>query len=276
MKNILKNIVTLFLLVITISCEDVVDIPLKNGTPKLVIDANLTWPKGTSGTNQIIKLSISNDFYTNEIKIASGAIVTVTDSDNTVFSFIQTPNTSDYVCNNFVPVINKEYTLKVIYEGETYTAKNKLLATPQFEPEVEQTSSPGLGDKEIIKVKISFQDNGLEDNYYLLSTKNPKFVFPEYFALEDRFTQGKMMYDTYLSEDLKKDDILKFSIQGITRSYYNYINKIISISGQNSGSPFTTPPAVVRGNIFNQTNEKNYPFGYFSLSEIDKKEYTIK
>jgi hypothetical protein len=224
----------------------------------------------------VIKLSLSNGFYTNNITIATGATVTVTDSDNNVFNFIQNPNTPDYVCTNFVPVINKEYTLRVVYDGETYTAKNKLLATPKFEPEVEQTSTPGLGDKEIIKIKVSFQDNGLEDNYYLLSTKIPKLVFPEYFAIEDRFTQGNVMYDTYLSEDIKKDDVIKFSIRGITKSHFNYINKIIAISGQNSGSPFSTPPAVVRGNIFNQTNTENYPFGYFSLSEIDKKEYTVQ
>ena len=276
MKHIFKQLLFSFLIAFTFSCEDVVDIPLETGTPKLVINANLTWQKGTVGSQQTIKLSLTNDFYTNEIKIASGATVTVTDSDNTVFSFIQTPNTGDYVCTNFVPVINKEYTLKVIYEGQTYSATTKALATPSLETEIEQSTVPGFGTQDMIKLQLYFQDNGSEDNYYLLSARNPTIIFPEYLSLDDRFTQGNRMYAAYMNEKIKKDDQLKFTIQSVTKSYFNYMNKIISISSQNAGNPFTTPPATVRGNILNQTNQDSYPLGYFSIAEIDKKEYTVK
>jgi hypothetical protein len=51
---------------------------------------------------------------------------------------------------------------------------------------------------------------------------------------------------------------------------------LLSIAGNTNGSPFQSPPATVLGNIKNTTNEKNYPLGYFSLSETDNRNYLIK
>jgi hypothetical protein len=66
------------------------------------------------------------------------------------------------------------------------------------------------------------------------------------------------------------------SVQGIDERYFNYMNKLIAIAGSSGGSPFATPPATLRGNIVNQTNQKNYPLGYFHLSEIDSRNYIIE
>ena len=65
-------------------------------------------------------------------------------------------------------------------------------------------------------------------------------------------------------------------MQGISQKQYNYLSKLINISGGNGGSPFSTPPATLRGNIINQNNSDNYPLGYFSLSEIDTKNYVVQ
>ncbi|MNR65715.1 hypothetical protein D3C85_1888770 [compost metagenome] len=69
---------------------------------------------------------------------------------------------------------------------------------------------------------------------------------------------------------------IKIDHYGISKSYYNYMSIIISLAGQNNGGPFQSPASTVRGNVVNITNPKNYPLGYFSLGEIDSKEYTIE
>jgi Domain of unknown function (DUF4249) len=264
----------IFISLFSASCEDVVDIPLQIAEPKLVIDANIKWQKGTTGENQTIKLSLTNDFYTNEIEIASGATVTVRDSDNIVFNFIQIPGTADYVCNNFTPVINKEYTLSVLYEGQSYTATNKLLATPPIEF-VEQKTVPGIDGKDEIQLRFFFQDNKDENNFYLVSAFNPKNKSPEYGVISDEFFQGNLMFGFYAS-DVEKGKTIKLGVRGITNSYFNYMNKLIAISSTNSGNPFATPPATIRGNISNKTDIENYPLGYFSLSEIDIRDYLVQ
>jgi len=84
------------------------------------------------------------------------------------------------------------------------------------------------------------------------------------------------MFGFYTNEDLKSGDQLTFGLQGISTKYYNYLNKLLNIAGSSNGSPFATPPATLRGNIVNQTDENNYPLGYFHLSEVDTKNYTVQ
>lgn len=259
-----------------ISCEDTVDIDLKEEQPKLVIDAVIKWQKGTTGENQIIKLSKTSNFYTNEVPPASGALVTITNSTNTVFNFVEDANTGNYICNNFSPVINETYTLHITFEGQIYTATDKLYATPPI-LYTQQTNVPPIGgSEEIVQVKFFFQDNGTEDNFYLVGVQNPNYVTSDYGVISDEFFQGNIMFGFYANDNLKVDQTLKLYLQGVSNSYYNYMNKLIAISGTNNGNPFATPPATLRGNIINQTNTDNYPLGYFSLGETDTRDYIIQ
>lgn len=274
MKNILKYISVVLFSIITISCEDKVDIPLDTASPKLVIEANILWQKGTTGNTQKVKLTTTTNYYSNTIPTVSGAIVYIVDSSNTVFNFIETPNTGEYLCSNFVPVINGNYTLTVKYNGQTYTSTDKMLATPTIDS-VQQNTVQGFGGDEI-QVKFFYQDNPLEDNNYLIGVKNNSLAVPEYGVVQDRFFQGNQMFGFYSNSDLKAGNQLTFVLQGISLKYYNYLNELFSIAGSSNGSPFATPPATLRGNIINQTDENNYPFGYFHLSEIDTKDYTVQ
>ena len=63
---------------------------------------------------------------------------------------------------------------------------------------------------------------------------------------------------------------------GISQQYYNYMNILIDNTGSNSGGPFQSPPATVRGNIKNITNPENYALGYFALGETDLRRYVIQ
>ena len=275
MKKILLYSVLLFTTLLSTSCEEVVDIDLNNSEPKLVIDAIIKWQKGTTGENQTIKLSLTNDFYTNDILPANGAIVTVTNSSNVVFNFVEVPTTGDYVCDNFLPVIGEVYRLEILYEGAVYTASSALIATPDI-INVEQETVVGISGEDEIQIKFFYQDNGAEENYYLLGVKNPNKQIPEFGVVSDEFFQGNVMFGFYGSSETEPGITLDLSVQGVTKSYHNYMNKLITIAGSGSGNPFATPPATVRGNISNITNNANYPLGYFHLSEIDTVNYLVQ
>ena len=100
------------------SCQDVVDIPLNTDKPRLVIDAAINWEKGTAGSEQTIKLTTTTNFYSNLIPVVSNASVTVKNSSNMVFNFVETPNTGLYVCTYFLPNIEEVYTLNIDYKIE--------------------------------------------------------------------------------------------------------------------------------------------------------------
>ncbi len=278
MKNI-KVYIALFIISLSvISCEDVVDVDLDTAPPKLVVDASIKWEKGTAGENQRIKLTTTTDFYSNTIPVATGATVAVTNttlSTPVTFQFIEDGQTGEYVCSNFSPIINNEYALTITYKGQTYTSKSKFMPTPVI-ASTEQSIKPGIDGKDVYEIKFYWQDNGTEDNFYLVGAKNASIVYPEYGVLSDEFFQGNSMFALYRDDELKKGDVIQFSLQGITEQYSNYMNKLLSIAGSDGGSPFATPPATVRGNIINQTNPNDYPLGFFHLSEIDSDAYTIQ
>lgn len=256
-----------------VGCEDVIDVDLDNSNPRLVIEASIQWKKGTNGNEQKIKLSTTTDYFSNTVPVVSNATVFITDS-STTYNFIEIANTGDYVCTTFNPVIGETYNLTVIANGETYTATETLKPVPTIDT-IEQNNEGGfLGDE--IEVKFFFQDNGSRDDFYLIQF-NPNFnILPEYDVVNDEFFQGNQMFGLYSNEDMKAGDILSFTLHGISERNYNYLNILLGIAGGNGGSPFSTPPATVRGNFVNQTNPDNFAFGYFSVSETDSRTYVIQ
>lgn len=263
--------ITLFL---SSSCEEVVNVDLNTATPKLVIEASINWEKGTSGNEQKIKLTTTASFYNTTIPIVSGALITIKNSLNEVFNFIETSNTGEYVCTNFTPVLNENYVLTVIANGETYTASETLKSVAPI-VSLQQNNEGGFtGNK--IEVKALFNDPANQDNYYLFRYKYPSVVNYNFSTSEDKFFQGNEFFSSSFNNDLKAGDVINIVHFGISKNYYNYLTILLSITGSNGGSPFQSPPSTVRGNVVNQTNFDNFALGYFSLSETDTKNYIVQ
>lgn len=268
---LLSIITTIFTLV---SCEDVVAVDLETANPKLVIDASLKWQKGTPGNEQTIKLTTTTGFYENTIPYVTGATVFVTNGNSDVFNFMEIPNSGEYFCSDFLPEINQLYTLTVIVNGQTYTATETLKAVPTIDS-VEQNNEGGFTGEDI-EVKFFYQDDPNANNFYLIQFNTSITTLPEYDVVSDEFFQGNQMFGLYTNEDLSVGNNVNFTLHAISENYYNYMNILLGVAGNTSGSPFQTPPATVRGNIINTTDFDNYALGFFRLSEIDTTSYVVE
>lgn len=273
MKKILFPILILLISLLS-SCEEVVDLELDTAAPRLVVEANIGWIKGSSGNAQKIKLTTTTGYYDTKVPIVTAANVSITNSDNRIFRFVEIPNTGEYGCTDFVPEIGKTYTLTIISNGETYTATEIFQSLAPI-TRIEQNNEGGFTGKDI-EVKAYFNDPANEDNYYLYSYEYSSEATVSYNADEDKFFQGNEFSSRSQKDDLKPGDVIELTHFGISKQYYNYMNILIGIMGNNSGGPFQTPPATVRGNISNSTNPKNYPLGYFALGETDIHRYVIQ
>ncbi|MBC7440196.1 MAG: DUF4249 domain-containing protein [Flavobacterium sp.] len=273
MKNTHFAFIILLAIFLT-SCEKEIYVPLNTAPPKLVIDASIKWKKGTLGNKQQIKLSTTFDYYSNIVPKISGATIFVKDSNNNTFNFEETDTLGNYNCNNFIPVLNQEYTLTVQHENQVYTASETLKPVPVID-KIEQKNDSGF-TADVIQVKAFYTDNGATSDFYLFKFQASDKTIPSYQVYKDEFYQGNQIFGIYEDKNLKTDQDLNIAILGISERYYNYLSILISIAGNTSGAPFQSPPATVRGNIVNTTNEKNYPLGYFNLSEMDFRKYTIK
>lgn len=271
----MKKIAILLLTIICFtSCEKVIDVGLSTGEPKLVVEASIRWYEGTDGSEQKIRLSTTTDYFASEVPAVTDAVVFITNSVGDTFTFIQNDLPGTYECNNFIPVLNENYTLTISYEGETYTASASLLNTPTFVRTEQKEDAGPFGNE--MEIKFFFNDIVNETNHYFLRIDDPYKVIPEYGVLEDRFFENNEMFGLYYSEDLKPGDTLKCTINGVTESYYNYMNILLAQTGSGNMGPFSTPTSTVRGNIVNQTNFNNFALGYFRLSKTSVKEYIIQ
>ncbi len=269
--RIFRLLLIVFAMTLT-GCEDVVDVDLGTSEPRLVIDALIKWEKGTPGSDQVIRLSMTAPYFADDVPPVSGASVTVTGPAG-VFTFVE-EEAGKYVCHDFVPEIGAEYMLQVVHGDDVYSATEKLFPVPAISG-VEQSAEGGFTGEDI-EVKAFFTDDGSTEDQYLLRFKSSHFVIPFYEVIEDRFFQGNEIFALYSDDELEAGDELEISVTGISRRYYNYMNILTGIAGSNGGSPFSTPPATVRGNIVNQTDEDKYPLGFFALGETSTSAYTVQ
>ena len=117
------------------------------------------------------------------------------------------------------------------------------------------------------------------ENFYFYEEYFIKNDDYQYTALDDGFVDGSenRVYNVnyYSKDDLSVGDQLRMRNIGCSKRYYQFMFLLLSQTADGAGGPFSTTPATVRGNMINITNEENYPFGYFRLSETDTKVYTV-
>ena len=281
MKPYLKTTLILLSIILT-SCEDVVDIAVKNEAPRLVIEASLDWEKGTQGNEQAIKLSTSTPYFdTSAISVVTGASVTViNDGDQTQYVFAD-QNNGTYTTSGFVPVLNQSYTLEVVYNSETYVAHETLMPVTDI-TEIYQTIDGGFDD-EAIDVNVRFKDPVGEENYYMMKFQELGDLLPELYDLDDEFTDGNEMTvffektenENTEEKELESGDIVDIQLLGISEQYYNYIRLLIE-QVEFAGDIFSSTPVALKGNCINTTNPDHPAYGYFRLTQVVKVSYTVE
>ena len=256
------------------SCEDVIKVDLSNSKPILVVEASINWQKGTMGNDQKIKLTTTTDYFSNIIPTVSGATVFIKNTANTVFTFTEIPNSGEYVCNDFVPLLNETYILTVIHNGQTYIASETLNPVAPIDL-IEQNNEGGFSGTDI-EVKAFYIDPANENNYYLYKYKYSNQAKPDYYVDRDQFFQGNQIFSVSQKGDLKIGDQIEISHFGISKQYFNYMAILMSTAENAARGPFQSPPAKVKGNLINTTNFDNYALGYVRLSEVDRRNYTVE
>ena len=255
-----------------ISCEDVIEVDLTTAEPKLVVEASINWYKGTDGAVQEIRLSQTAGYFEESTPTIDEAIVQVIGPNSTLFTF-ESIGDGIYRCSDFVPELEGSYQLQILWNNQEYVATERLVPVVSIAT-IEQNAEGGfLGDQ--YEVRMRFLDPANTANYYLTRFDVSSSTLPDLSALADTFFDGNYGFSSYSDEDLQPGDDLILQLYGISAPYYDYMRKILAIAGSAGGSPFSTPPATVRGNIRNTSDASELILGYFRLSEVDRIEYTV-
>ena len=264
-----KKLIFLFLVVMTASCEEVVEVDLEESEPRLVIEASLVWNLNQVQNPLFIKLSTTAPFFDEDIPPAEGASVRVFDEIGNEYLFEET-EPGLFRNDGFTPEAGLVYELEVIYEDQVYRATESIVTTPEIDF-IEQENDGGFSGDEI-ELKAFYTDPEGKGDYYLFRFFHEDLSIQIY---DDELIDGNQSFAFFSDEDLEPGDEVLFELQGISRGFYEYLFILRSQAGS-GGGPFQTQPTIVRGNIINTTNPENFAFGYFRLSERDVESYVIE
>ena len=140
---------------------------------------------------------------------------------------------------------------------------------------VEQKIDGGFSGEET-ELKAYYTDPANVENYYFFEFKNNFTATPTLEVYKDEFTDGNQIFGFYTEEDLTTGHEVIIRNYGISKAFYEYMFTLLLQTSEEGGGPFETIPATVRGNCKNETNSDNFPFGYFSLSEVDEITYIVE
>lgn len=290
MKNLYIILLSAFALT---SCEEVIDLNLDTAPKKLVIDAALDWKKGEAKAYPIVDISYTEAYFGEThspavnnavVKIVSGTqtySLTLWDGTTTITSdnLNKLKGGSRYVFPAGIsPELGKDYELIIELNGQTYTAKDKMLEAPVIPSNkiVQKENGGFLADRK----EVRFYFDGINDgvaNAYLLKLSQSNISKTVYGTLDDNYIANNkfffIMAGVDNDEKLNKGDVVNVILYRIHPQYKEFAQMIVQISrGQN---PFAIPTRPI-GNIVNTTNKRENPLGAFRVAQYTTLQYTVK
>lgn len=254
-------IIAFLLLLLTTSCQKVINVDLDEADKKLVIDAVLTDQAGGC----MVKLSTTKDFYDdNSFAGISGAQVRIS-SEGQLLSTLTESSQGIYTDETLKGNYGKEYELSVVYDGKTFTAKSTMPYVVPFDSAYVETQS--FFGQDFTFATIMLQDPaGTQNNYRCVQYINGKRT-PESFIFDDDYSDGKRFESTlYFDQDgadsIKSGDQIRIDLSCIDRSAYEYWFSFEQSASGGMGSAAPANPV---------TNVQGGALGYFSAQNTQTK-----
>lgn len=260
----------LFLIIVfglsMIACEDVIDLDLNDGAPRLVIDARLELLENNDSRNTV-KLTRSAGFFEEVNPLVMNATVFITDGNGVEHDFTF-DNIQNLYTNSSIDITeNLDYVLTIIDGNDTYTATEQLVTTVPL-TDAGQEEIQGFG--EITQVNSFFNDPATLGNNYLFTYEDPGNYQVD--VSDDEFINGNRTPNNFFVEDLEPGTNILLTISGIDLQALRFFETLLQQTG-GGGGPFDTQPATVRGNIINPVNLDQFPFGYFRVAQVFELNY---
>ena len=243
-----------------VSCEDIIDVELRDSEPRIVIEGTLT----NQDVQPTVRISKSTNFFDPGIyPPVSGALVEI--SDDLGFSeILQELEPGLYVSDNLAAREGSMYYLNVETEGLEYTAESQMeYVVPTDSLKLEYI--PGRGDffDAGYYVHVFFTDPPDRKNHYRIIAYKNGLMEQTIHLIEDTFLDGRsvdyfLFTPAYQSGDTVTIDLV--SLDPYVYKYYETLNSVIGSAG--GGNPANPANPV--------SNISNGALGYFGALAVNR------
>lgn len=277
------TVITLATLALLSACTDRFPIgDLANNSNRLVVEGRFT------NENQPHTIYLSRTLaYTTPTPngqgypLESGATVTITDDQGKTISFSEVSPGVYTTTTNAKGEIGRIYTLNITTnDGKKYSSEpEKMTEVPPINGVnvlYENRANPFENTTERVAIiNIKFEDLPNSNDYYMWYWKTGP---SSQFSIVDSSWAWSYSADRYVVgadqgfdlTELTGDDIegfVKVYQTSISQKAYDFF-QVLTNQENNSLGPFSTPPAPIRGNITNTTNDKDFALGFFTVSSV--------
>lgn len=223
------------------SCEEVIELPLKDPEAKLVIEGQVS----SLGTVQEVRVSEVLPFDAEQrMKEVEGARVFLNEDNGDWFRLNETAP-GRYQINGFQGRSGKRYGLRVEVDGKLYHAYSTM-------PEEVRIDSTGISVNTFDNARqtpmVVFQDPPDVKNYYFFDIIINDQALTSLFLYNDKFNDGKYIYQNLddFELDLQPGDRVLVELRNIEESTFNFWDGVRSQGGL-SASPGNPPSNISDG-----------------------------
>ena len=276
MKNKTQNILLLFLATaLALSCTKRVDIPLKQGDVKLVVEGYLF----DSDSISWVRLTQTSNYFSNQAPPpVSGAIISVTGKSGQ-WSLTESGRQPGYyflrdTTFRLMPYDTFRLKIKLKKPVGGYTNYESQTAVPPLRLHIDSLGIEFAPDFKKWMVRYYGQDLPGSDYYLFNSSVNGKIVTDSILqkvVRQDAFFDGRYVSGAVvqiLNENvMKPGDYYTLMASNITKEYYEYLTALQE-EVEDKNPLFSGPPANVPGNISN--GAMGFFTSYFTTSYVVK------
>lgn len=241
----------------TTSCQKVIDLKVNDSDPKMVIEAKY------DAVAELVTVKLTktvNVFSSDNQPTISGATVEIFDGNGVATTLIDDGD-GNYSLQNYVPVFNSEYKIKIAVEGDIYEASDIL---PPIVPldslnAVFQESSPFSDSGYVVYMNAT---DPIGPNYYRAIRKvngEYKRDLGDQFLFDDSFSEGNSQSVPIFSEIFQLQDTVQVELISYSEKSFTYFSELGAIA---AGSDASAAPANPVSNWSREALGHFVVFGY--------------
>ncbi|NOY37022.1 MAG: DUF4249 domain-containing protein [Chlorobi bacterium] len=261
-----NHLYVLILLLLFSSCEEVVDISLKNVQSAVVVEATVTNLPG----GQTVKISTTTDYYNPSLPLMKqGAEVSVLDDLGNSWLFNEISK-GVYTNGNLTGKEGRKYTLEVKVDGKDITGESEMqTVTPIDSIRSEYFPGTRFADPGYFVIIMFTDPPGEDPDYYRIRMFNGQKPNPVIQLVDDRLTNGNQMEFFLYGGSYQPGDTAIVELQSIDYGTYIYFYTLSNVLASDQQGATSTPANP-------NTNLSDDALGYFGAIAISRDTLVIR